>query len=225
MKIGKIAVAMGSALMGLAPACHAGLISLTPASVIGGSGSWNNNVYNVGNYRAGNVFDNQLATSIPEGNHLTGDADGGFWLGREGRQQEYFVVDLGASYAINFIKLFNTHNGTAQDRWTTGFTFYASNQIQSVAGAGFDLLNGVSIGNGTLGYQSLANDPIDAQVFQAAQPVTARYLRFNVTSGGTLGVGLNEMQVFSVPEPAGWALTLTALALVGARRRASSSRA
>lgn len=203
------------------------LISLTSASVIGGSGSWSNAAYNSGGYAAGNVFNNQTGT-VSEATQT------GYWLGKEGDAQEYFVVDLGSSVSLSSIQLFNTHNGPVNDRATLGYQIFASNSVATVTSTetgqgGFNLSSAVSLGSGSLAFQSSANDPIEAELFTPNTGTAYRYLRFNTLSfqaanGVTpLGVGLSEMRVFSAsaaPEPGSIALLLTAgVPVVGIVRR------
>jgi len=203
-------------------------VPISPTSVIGGSGSWSANPYDSGQFNATLVADFQGATTgINEPDQNPGDADGGFWLGKEGGVVEDFVLDLGAQTQLGSVNLFNTHNGNFNDRATGAFEIFGSNTVEArptteTGAGGVDLVTPVSVGSGTLAFQPRENDPIEPQTF----PLTGnfRYLRFN-TLGPAVGVpnvGLNEIQVFQVPEPA--ALTLLGAAgLLALRRRRRTS--
>jgi hypothetical protein len=181
-------------------------VTLTPAAVIGGSGSFGPNFFNSGPFAAGNVFDNQAALTIPEDDQFAGDADGGYWLGKEGDTPEFFVVDLGAAFPVTSVDLYNTHNAFYNDRGTLNFQIFGSNTIAPLVSGepgsgGFDLVAPTLLTSGTLIFETLANDPLDPQTFALAGG-TFQYLRFESLTaapgaGGFSGVGLNEMKVFA----------------------------
>ena len=200
-------------------------VALTPGNVIGGSGSYPNNLFNIGQYAAGFVFDNQLAVTIPEPDQAFGDLNGGYWLGKDFDFNEFFVVDMVGFVSIDRFEIFNTHNAFFNDRGTRDFQIYGSNQIAALApgetgAGGFDLANPTLLVNSTLTpYQTLTNDPIEPQSFTPTSNLPYRYLRFNALSqyptSGSLGVGINELKVFgtiaAVPEPGTVALAFSGL--------------
>src|SRR6266403_168036 len=117
------------AYLALSPTVQADQIILNYQNIIGGSGcyspgtdtDWNSPTNLVSAF---GVTDLQLASSIFEG---VGGV--GYWLGKDGDFQEYFVVDPGAVYNLGSVKLFNTHNGPESNRATGHFQIYVSNQV------------------------------------------------------------------------------------------------
>ena len=198
------------------------LITLTASSVIGGSGAWGNNNWDdpASGYVATFVVDQQTGA-------ISEPTPTGFWLGREGVMNEYFVLDLGAVYTLSQIDLFNTHNQLANDRSTNAFTIHASNSVTFVnASVDFDLVSGSQILASSLAFQSTGNDPIEAASYTSGNGLSTgtayRYLKFTaVTNHGGLGVGLNEIRVFgtAIPEPSTYAALAGIGALVLALRR------
>jgi hypothetical protein len=187
-------------------------VALTPTSVIGGSGSFGPNFFNTGPFSAGFVFDNQSALVIPEPNQFAADADGGYWLGKEGDVTEFFVVDLGSVLPIISVDVYNTHNAFYNDRGTRDFQIFGSNTIAPLVSGepgagGFDLVAPTLLTSGTLLFQTFQDDPIEPQTFTTGSG-NFRYLRFQTLNenppggvGGFSGVGLNELKVFSNAQP------------------------
>src|ERR1700730_7579059 len=137
-------------------------IVLTPGSVIGGSGSWSASPWNSGPYDATRVADDQGASgSIDE------SSPGNYWLGKQGDAQEYFVLDLGATFNLSSVVLYNTHNQANNDRSTGDFQIYVDTAVSpntsSETGAGgMDLANPTLSLSGTLNFPS---NPISPQTF------------------------------------------------------------
>ncbi len=210
--------------IGLASVAHAEKIALTPSSVIGGSGAWNNEPWdassNGGQFNGGNVADG--VTSEPVGSGGSGTP----WLGRNNLSGEYLVIDLGAKYRIDKIDLYNTHNGQFNDRGTQDFSIDAGNEVvDNGSPTDFDLAPGATtILSGTLSDTTDQADIVPDSFTLAAPTGPTRYLRFNAINfrDGDVGVGLNEIEVFgTVPEP-GTIVGLVGIlgvSLVGRRRR------
>jgi hypothetical protein len=161
--------------------------------VIDGSGSWDGGAVGVGAPFNGGTFP---ASLVVDGN-FSEPADGtvSYWLGREGTLNEYFTLDLGESFAIDRIDLFNTHNRQFNDRGTDEFVIFGADAVD----AANQLIDPTPILAGNL---SLVNsqDVITPNSFPFSAPVNARYLKFqSLTSQPTYAnnVGLNEIQVFT----------------------------
>src|SRR5579864_1271222 len=171
-------------------------VVLTPSSVIGGSGSWPSSPWNSGPYDATRVADNQGARG-----EIDESSAGNFWLGKQNDTQEDFVIDLGATYNLDSVVLYNTHNYTNNDRATGNFEIYTDNAVapntsNETGAGGMDLVNPTLAIQGTLDFPG---NPISPQIFSFPPGTTARYLRFNalsMASPATMGVGLNEIQVY-----------------------------
>ncbi|MCA9265668.1 MAG: hypothetical protein KDA60_17525, partial [Planctomycetales bacterium] len=169
--------------------------------VIDGSGSWDGGAVGVGAPFDGGTFP---ATSVTDGS--LNDVTGGYWLGREGVENEHFTIDLQETTNIQEILLRNTHNSTSNDRGTSHFRILASDSVD----ASNQLIAPVEILNSTL-YNTSGTSPLLSNVFTTDNGLTtvdARYLRFE-TLGGTYfngNVGLNEIEVFEevlhAPTPA-----------------------
>ena len=204
------------AVSSMSPA-RADQIELSPDSVIGGTGSWNNpqpNDWDVGQFAAIYVADNQFEDEIEEPDQSGEDDNGGFWLGKEGDEEESFVLDLGQSYTIDEIQLYNTHNATFDDRATFGYEIYGSNEVtdfevvdDELGVGGDDLIDPQLMSEGELELVYFDEDPIPPQAAPIANSGPFRYLRFS-----TLGpfheddivlaqrsVGINEIKVFGSP--------------------------
>jgi len=231
MKLQMSAVAVFVAMV--VPSAQAVQIALTPANVIGGSGSYNFVNYNVGQFQAGNILDKQTGV-MGEANQLPGDAEGGFWINSDGGPANaYIVIDLGQAYQLSDIELFNTHNAQFNDRGTGAFNITAGNAVTNLGAAGFDLSGPTAVlVAGVLTPEVQANDPLNAQAFDVADANAYRYIRFNpltVAAGngvpccGANVYGLNEIRLFGgvIPEPSVVLLSLLgAGSLVLRRRRA-----
>jgi hypothetical protein len=154
--------------------------------VINGSGAYNWNPYNVGDFTALNVTDG--STSDIYGTN--------YWLGSDGVLNEYFILDLGSAIPISLVSLRNTHNAQWNDRGTENFEIWASNEID----VSNELVSPQLILSGSL---SNVNGlyPIPADVFTEANGLTlttARYLKFIALTANNVGnnVGLNEIEVY-----------------------------
>jgi hypothetical protein len=211
-------------LLPLASTCFGVQIFLTPANVIGGSGSYSG-TWNTGPFNATQVLDQQTGPV----NDVFGT---NYWINPDnGPVNAYIVIDLGAAFQITSMDLFNTHNANFDDRGTGNFSFEASNSVTNLGANGFDLSGSItSILSGTLAAGSTNPDP--AQTFTVTNTNTFRYIKFEphtvATSGppccGTNVYGLTEVRVFSsVPEPSSIALLgsglLAGLATLARRRR------
>ncbi len=209
-------------------------------SVIGGNSDYPNGNFNTGGtYQTQNVTNGQNASPDNNTGSITEPGqDGSFWLGRDNSSAGYFVLDLLNPASIASFQLFNTRNGPYDDRGTGNFSITGSNVITNLGaspGAGFDIVGGTVLASGTLtnqtyagGFGAQGSTPLVSDSFNSSDTVgTYRYLRFDALSIGAAadkgfgpaGVGLNEIRVFAVPEPA--SLTIVALGGIGllARRR------
>lgn len=174
------------------------------------------------------VFDNQSATTITETNQLPFDADGSFWLGKDGDQNEFFVVDLGQAWSIDNIRLFNSHNSTYDDRWVGDFIISGANSVTPIisgetGASGYDLTGSITqLVSGTLTRQFAVNDPIEPQNFTPSTAAAFRYLRFETLAGNSgSSQALNEMMVFGspLPEPSTYALIAAGVGVLLLRKR------
>ena len=215
-----------SALIAAAPASAAQIV-LTPASVIGDTGSYtfgSTGTTHHGDQPAGRIFDQQTGP-------ITEVYTVGYWInGDNGPANAFITIDLGAAYNLTSFNLFNTSNGFNGDRGTGAFSIAASNAI-AVAGAnGFTLAGPiVTIANGSLTAQSTSGF-LTAQTFGTLSGTAFRYLQFLPTSvasanqivnGIQNNYGLNELRVFgdraagAVPEPASWAMMIAGFSAIG----------
>lgn len=205
-------------------------IVLTPSAVIGGSGAFGG-AWNTGP-AAGNVFDSQGPGPKYENSSPTGSP----WMGRDLAGGEYFVVDLGAAYAIDHFDIFNTHNGVYGDRTTDRTYIYGANAVaapgscETGAGTcGLDLVGPVTSWtalaiNYNIGFGTVGNDPINAITVSSLNNTNlVRYLRVEAIKSSYCcnGVGLNELQVFvtETPVPAAVWMFGSALGVLGLIRR------
>lgn len=149
--------------------------------------------------------------------------DGTYWLAsNNGPAVGFISIDLGSAFRLGLFELFNTHNGSVNDRGTGDFEIRGSND------AGFSTFT--TLVSGTLAAQSSANDPIDAQRFAANSTGQFRYIQFRALSvasaqqiccGIQRNYGLNELRVFSrsavgaIPEPGTWAMMIVGFGFIG----------
>ena len=115
------------AVLAAAGTASAAQIGLTSSSVIGGSsalgGAWDTGllVGGVPWFLGGNITDGSKA----ESDGLT------YWLAGSD-SNEYLVIDLGATYKIDQIDLYNTHNRQFDDFSTLNFRVEASNSVVDI---------------------------------------------------------------------------------------------
>ena len=183
----------------------AGQIVLTGAAIIGSTGYFNSTQY--GAFPPGRIFDHQTG---PIQSEIFGV---GYWLAPDtGPAEAYLTIDLGATYKINKVELFNTHNGNLGGRGTGDFTILASNSISSDGTNGYNLSPGaITIAGGSL-VAEIPETQIEPQVFTTTANGGMRYLQFRPSSVSTaspypsnlayLWYGLNELRIFGTPEPA-----------------------
>lgn len=213
----------------LAAPANAAQVVLSPAAVIGDTGSYNYpGTSHPGSFPAGNIFDHQLGPITFE--NFTQN----YWInGDNGPAAAYITIDLGASYSNLSFDLFNTSNGGANDRGTGNFSIAGSNTLISAGPNGFTLSGPITLISGTLAAES-GTGPRTAQNFTASDLGSFRYLQFLPTSvnsavpiccGIINNYGLNELRVFGgpgvggVPEPTSWAMMLIGFAAIGAATR------
>ena len=185
-------------------------IELDEDSVIGGTGSWaGDNDWDLGQFRAQLVTDNQFEDEIDEQEQSPDDDTGGFWLGKEGDEEEAFVLDLQQEYTIDEIHLYNTHNATFDDRATFGYEIWGSNEIApfdtgEMGEGGNDLANARLMAEGELELVFFEDDPLLAQLATITDSGPFRYIRFNTVGPfheddvvlPQRSVGINEIKVF-----------------------------
>jgi len=166
-------------------------------------------------YTVFNVIDGQNAAPGNDAGTI-GEVfhDGSYYLGAD--PSGYFILDLGSAQPVYAIDLFNTNNGTVNDRRTGAYSITASNSIS--AGTFTTITLSGSITNLASGSLVPDSSPLDPQAATLSTQQYFRYLRFDITQGaGTFGPGLNEVRVFN-PEPS-TALVLVAGCVALARRR------
>lgn len=193
------------------------LISLTPASAIGGSPVFFDSNYNVGAYAAGNLFNQQ--TGVVNMSTQPGNA----WFPYEGvaTTNRFVTIDLGASYQLSSIQIFNSNQS---DRGTGSFSLSASNSVatgsfESTHPLGSTLSAPTMLISPTPLFFSTDN-PATGQTFSITDGNSYRYLQITAISvpgsGGPFSnVGLAEVRVYAaaVPEPSTYAMLLGASAL------------
>lgn len=177
-------------------------------------------VNGVGLYRVSDMLfgagDNSAVT--PDQGHTFAPPDGLMWLsdGIQPIGSVTFTADLGDSYSIDYLRVFN-YNETAFESRSV------SNAVLSVSDDGltFTPLGTLTIPKG-FGWPD--NDPADTGTLftfatEFGGPVVGRYFKFEVQSnwGDPNFVGLSELQFDSIPEPS--TLALLALAACTMLRR------
>lgn len=139
-----------------------------------------------------------------------------FWLAAQAQNAGSWVqVDLGSTYSVDSVNLYDTHNRGYYDRGTDAFTI-------SVSTDGINFLN---VGTGAFTFDQWTQQTVDTVNFAASD---ARYVRFTADSVyGGQSAGLAEMEVMAVPEASTSSMALAGLGLLGfvaTRRKASQSR-
>ena len=178
-------------------------VPLTPSSVIGGSGSLNDggSQWDSTDVSQGEGFN---GSNITDGDKSEDGIDSMWLVNAGGIDPAYLVIDLGDTYDIDEIKLFNAHNRNANNFGTDDFRIDASNAVVDTGSpADFDLSGTVeTILTGNLSDTS-GEDPIStADSFTSITPHSegsVRYLKFVALSGiyGNNDLrGLNEIEVF-----------------------------
>jgi subtilisin family serine protease/formylglycine-generating enzyme required for sulfatase activity len=117
---------------------------------------------------------------------------GNYWLGKGSNESGYtmpawLIIDLGQSASINLISILNIVNGVWNDRGSKDFNIQVSldNSVYSAP-----------VTSGTLQWQNAS-----FQNYPLSTPVTARYVKLNITSAyGSVGSpGINEIKVMTQP--------------------------
>ena len=203
-------------------------VTLTPANVVGGSGSYGG-TWNSGQFNATQILGNQSGT-------ITEPSQSGYWLNPDnGPANPYITVNLGALYYLSSVELFNTSNANYQDRGTGDFSIVGGNHVIYVPGQGLVMTGSTTtLTSGTLTAATNAEavSGIPGQSFATlGNPVQfLEFLPTSVASGGppccgANNYGLNELTVFgtAVPAPEPASLAIWGLVIAGglavARRR------
>ena len=184
-----------------------GQVPLTPSSVIGGSASINDGGSLWDSTDPGGQEDGFNGTNITDGD-LSEDGFDSFWaVNASAEDPAYLVIDLGDTYNIDQINLYNTHNRTANNYGTADFRIDASNSIFDTGpDDDYDLSGTIeTILTGTLS-DTAGEDPITTvDSFTSITPHSegsVRYLKFVAISGIYANNdlrGLNEIEVFFDP--------------------------
>lgn len=187
---------------------------LAPSNVVGSSGAYSTS------YSADKILDRQ--TTAPA------DTVGQYWVAQDSSSVSRFfiTIDLGASYTLESLSFFNTHNGSSNDRGTGNFIILASNSVNTVGPGNFAVpVGSTQILSGTL--TAAAGVPV-AQSFAITDTNAFRYLSFEPRSVAVPGspfsatsYGLNELRVFvsEVPEIHQWAMLLVGFVFLGCLTR------
>ena len=204
------AILLAANALCLAPTTSiAAVIPLTDASVIGGNhsieGEWDTGGAN-GDFAGGNITDGDRSEDSPDSMWLANGEN-------ETNEEVYLVIDLGDSYNIGQIDLYNTHNRTGNNYATDSFRIEASNSVVNLGSPDdFDLSGTVStILTGNMS-TTTGEDPVTTvdtfTSFTAHPEVTVQYLKF-VSITGMHNIpseayhndrrGLNEIEVFTQP--------------------------
>ncbi len=231
MKTSTLLALLVSAMLVSTSQTQAAIINIANGKpVIGGNSDYSAGDFNTGGAFATSHVTNGLNASPDNntGSITEGFGDNSYWLGRQGNSAGYFVLDLGALYAIGDIELFNTRNGTALDRGTGNFTIKASlTAADTFTSVGWDLTGAIAtIASGTLSAQTISS-PLTSQPFVSSSNFYFRYIRFDALSIASVnppqGVGLNEIRLFAssypIPEPSTFALMGMGLFGLAVRRR------
>lgn len=193
-------------------------ITLTPTSVIGGSPVFSANRYNdaASAYQAGNIFNQQSGTV-----DMTSQQNNAWFPSEDfGTTNRYVTIDLGASYVLSSIQIFNSNQA---DRGTGHFSLSGGNAIVTGPADGF-LTTGSAVsspvtilGSTALTYSTV--NPVTGQSFAISDTTAYRYLTLTAidvpSGGGFSNVGLAEVRIFgsAIPEPSTYAAIFGAVAL------------
>lgn len=204
---------------------HAGVfITLSSANVIGGSPAFFDEDYNSGSYQAGNIFSQQ--TGAVDMSPPAGKAWFPYEFSGAGLTDRFVTIDLGSPVALSDIEIFNSNQA---DRGTFHFRLDGGNSIEAGATdnghtTGSVLSSPVSLlGSTALTYSTTS--PVAGQDFAISDPTAYRYLQLWLLDGQSqdpvAGLGLAEVRISAVPEPAEYAAVTGALLLGAAawRRR------
>ncbi|WP_397417197.1 PEPxxWA-CTERM sorting domain-containing protein [Phenylobacterium sp.] len=223
-----LATVIGAGAIAISGEASAAQIMLAPANVIGSAGDY-------GGFPADNILDQQTGAV----NDVAGST---YWLWPDSNGNPAFItIDLGASYRIGELELFNTRNDFFGDRGTKDFTIAGGNSVSAFSGG--LRLSGLetTLVTGVLAPAAVINN-IPGQSFSVSSSATFRYLEFRPTSArgpfstaSFSAYGLNELRVYeyeatgAIPEPSTWAMMILGFGAAGAairsRRRVSAAAA
>ena len=221
-----LATVVGVGAVAFSGEASAAQIVLAPVNVIGSAGDY-------GGFPADNILDQQIGS-------VSDDFASTYWLWPDNNGNPAFItIDLGASYRIGELELFNTRNAGFGDRGTKDFTISGGNSVSAFSGG--LRLSGLetTLVNGVLAPAAVINN-IPGQSFSVSSSATFRYLEFRPTSArgpfstaSFSAYGLNELRVYeheatgAIPEPSTWAMMILGFGAAGAairsRRRVSTA--
>lgn len=221
-----LATVIGVGAIAISSEASAAQIVLAPVNVIGSAGDY-------GGFPADNILDQQTGA-------VNDVFQSTYWLWPDNNFNEAFItIDLGASYRIGELELFNTRNDRFGDRGTKGFTIAGGNSVSAFSGG--LRLSGLetTLVTGVLAPAAVINN-IPGQSFSVSSNATYRYLEFRPTSAVSVNglasvtaYGLNELRVYEnealggIPEPSTWAMMILGFGAAGtairSRRRVSTA--
>ena len=202
-------------------------LTLSAGNVIGGSPVFSDSNFDVAGigYAARNIFNQQTGPVVMS------PQQGNAWFPYEfsgsGLVNRFVTIDLGASTVLSNIEIFNSNQA---DRGTLHFSLAGGDSIvsgglESGHALGSVLATPVTLLPSTVLTYSTAN-PVAGQSFSISDMNPYRYLQLTLIDGQAhdpvAGLGLAEVRISAVPEPAGYA-GVTGAVLLGFmvwRRRA-----
>jgi hypothetical protein len=213
------------------PRAHAGVfITLSSANVIGGSPVFFDAGFDSAGtgYQAGNIFNQQ--TGSVNMSPQAGNAWFPYEYSGSGLANRFVTIDLGTPTALSGIEIFNSNQS---DRGTLNFRLDGGNSIEAGApdhghATGSVLSSPGSLLGPTALTYSTAN-PVVGQGFTISDATPYRYLQLWLIDGQSQdalsGLGLAEVRISAVPEPAEYASASGALLLgfMAWRRRVNST--